>query len=411
MLFVVLLGARGGPASDDPAHQPPPPGEINRLIHQLGSPKFAEREAATRKLDEIGEAALDALERAADDANPERRRRAEVLVRRIEGRWELPACRGHRGVVTGLTFSPDGRQLLSESVDLKAGVSSTILIVDGSLRLWDLATGEQLIVFDKAGERGTGAFTPDGGQVVSRYWTTARLWEVATGRELRRFGGGPGEAFGVAISPDGRQVLAGDPENAAQLWDLATAEELCRLEDHEDTVTLVRIMPDGRRALSATHGNTGTEIRLWDLTTGRPLRFNRPSLNRVLSMALSPDGRFLLLGGDECLCLWDLDTDEEIRRLEGHAGWVYQAGFYSDGLRAFSAAFDSTVRVWDLESGKQMRRFGWPRDWEPVDPVWGRLPSREDPHFSVSADGRLAASAGQDGTIRIWRLPNVGENR
>src|SRR3954454_16281516 len=93
--------------------EPPTPAEIRRLVTQLGSDQFAEREAAGRRLEAIGEPALGALRRAAgNDPDPEIRRRARGLVAAVERRsaGEVRRFGGHRDVVRGVAFSPDGRQ-------------------------------------------------------------------------------------------------------------------------------------------------------------------------------------------------------------------------------------------------------------------------------------------------------------
>src|SRR5262249_25445800 len=91
---------------------------------------------------------------------------------------------------------------------------------------------------------------------------TLRLWDVETGRELRKMLGIPLGIHGVAFSPDGRLALVCGRDPDVQLWDLEKGERLNRLEGHTDTVTHAVFTPDGRRALS---GGGDKTLRLWRL--------------------------------------------------------------------------------------------------------------------------------------------------
>src|SRR5262249_35420991 len=132
LILFLLLAFAVQVRSESPTKEKP--AEVERLIKQLGSNNFAEREVASRRLEDIGEPALEALRKAAsarDDA--EVRRRAQDLVRAIERRQnpERRCFVGHTGVINSVTFSPDGKRVLSGSGD-------------ETLRLWDVETCQQV---------------------------------------------------------------------------------------------------------------------------------------------------------------------------------------------------------------------------------------------------------------------------
>src|SRR5262249_9198355 len=127
-----LAGLHGG-ASPAPAPAAAQAPALEPLLQRLRSPKFREREAAAKALAALGERALEALSGlAASGEDLETRRRAEQLIRLIEGRWELRRFTGHTDAVPSVALSPDGRLALS------AGRS------ESSPRLWEVETGKEL---------------------------------------------------------------------------------------------------------------------------------------------------------------------------------------------------------------------------------------------------------------------------
>jgi WD domain, G-beta repeat len=138
------------------------------------------------------------------------------------------------------------------------------------------------------------AFSPDSRSVLSGHSDgTIKLWDVATGKLLRTFLGPPAIVHSVAFSPDGRTMLSGSWDNTLKLWDVATGQLLRTLQGHSDWVNSVAFSPDGRTALS---GSNDTSIILWSVSSGE-------SRLRLLAtpsgddwVALAPAGFFALKG-------------------------------------------------------------------------------------------------------------------
>ncbi|MDJ0581420.1 WD40 repeat domain-containing protein, partial [Crocosphaera sp.] len=111
--------------------------------------------------------------------------------------------------------------------------------------------------------------TPDGKQAVSASSdNTLKLWDLATGQELLTLIGHHSLVRAVSVTPDGKQAVSASSDNTLKLWDLATGQELLTLTGHKDSVRAVSVTPDGKQAVSASSDNT---LKLWDLATGQEL--------------------------------------------------------------------------------------------------------------------------------------------
>lgn len=111
----------------------------------------------------------------------------------------------------------------------------------------------------------------------------------------------------------------------------------------------------------------------------------------VFSAAFRRDARKVVSGGqDGTVRLWDVETGREIRRLEGHTGPVWAVAYSPDGRLIASGSFDSTVRIWDVVSGQEVRRYTGHTDY-----VRGVL---------FSTDTKLVLSCGDDRTVQLWEI-------
>jgi WD40 repeat protein len=201
----------------------------------------------------------------------------------------------------------------------------------------------------------------------------------------------------LAVSPKNNFILVGSMRHASALWDITTGQKLKSLKPSSGIRAYaagvgVRFMPDGTKAV--TYDN---RITLWDIETGRELKAFPMAAG---DMAITPDGRRALMIGpvsNTDLSLLDLKTGK-VKKLKGHAdsGWrgaLYTVDISPDGKFGLTASFDSTVRVWDIENGEELRRF-----------IGHQGTFRQGMVNSArfSPDGRSVISAGSDKTVRLW---------
>jgi hypothetical protein len=188
------------------------------------------------------------------------------------------------------------------------------------------------------------AFSPDGSLLAAAGDDrTVRLWDAATGAEVRTLTGHAGWVRGVAFSPDGSLLASAGDDRTVRLWDAATGAEVRTLTD-DRAVHDVAFSPDGS-LLAATGGNEA--MKLWDAATGASVRTLADLWYRARGVAFSPDGSLLAASGkNETVQLWAAATGAEVRTLTGHTSGVLCVVFSPDGNLLASAGYDQTVRLW-----------------------------------------------------------------
>jgi WD40 repeat protein len=359
--------------------------DIPKLIEQLGDEDNADRrQEAARRLEALGEPALEALRQACKShPDPDVRLRAALIIRAITtgGLGEVRHFGGNYGYwLNRVAFSRDGKQALA------AG---------GAVIWYDLETGREVrrtleLQFARQGL----ALSPDG-----RYFLTGhqhdrlvRLGEVATGKDVRTFTGhGPG-VHAVAFSPDGERIVSGGDDRTLRLWEVKSGKELRRCDGVTASVRCAAFTPDGKGVLAGQSGGRPEQLlRLWDAETGKEVRAFTGHTGEVTAVAFLPGGKTALSASmDGTLRLWDVATGKELRRLE-HPGGVRDAAVSPDGKRALSAGWgDHTVRLWDLSTGRALHRF---------DGHTGHVLG-----VAFSPDGKRALSSDAQYTVYLWRV-------
>jgi WD40 repeat protein len=299
---------------------------------------------------------------------------------------------GHAGALVGVALTPDGRRAVT-------------LGTDGTVRVWDARTGACLKQIDRLAH--LLAVSPDGTRVAVAAEKGAgkpgsaparehsvEVVELETGRVVHslRVDNRP---LGLAFVRDGADLAVALVGGDVRFLDPAAGKERSRLGRRVDLrantgpsaaeMERVTFSPDGRWL---AQGGTEGKVRVWDGTTGELVLDEPAHLDYVGQVAFSPDGRRLASpGGDGDVRVWDLKSQQSVLRLTGHKSTVHCVAFSPDGRRLISGSKDTTVRVWDVETGENVLT----------------LTGHASEVFGVAfAGGSRAASAGAEGTARVW---------
>jgi WD40 repeat protein/predicted Ser/Thr protein kinase len=300
----------------------------------------------------------------------------------------LPVLRGHASYVYPVAYTPDGRLIASGSWDSALGSR------DGSVHLWDAATGRSVAdPLPQGGSVRALALSPDGTRLVAMGDGTdgLRVWDVASRRQVATYKTAEGQIWAVAYRPGGTHVAVLGGGHVIEVLDAATGKRVATADagaklEYWAVRRALAYSPDGRLLAGPCEGN---QVGLWDAETYRLTGRLTGHQGTVLSVAFSADGRRLVSGGaDSLIKVWDVASRDCLLTLSGHADEVFAAVFHPYESRIASGGRDRLVRLWDADTGEELVR----------------LPGHSDYVYSLafSPDGKTLVSSSGDMTLRLW---------
>jgi WD40 repeat protein len=292
----------------------------------------------------------------------------------------------------------------------------------------------------------TVAFSPDGTRIVTgSFDQTVRIWDTATGTELKVLAGHSDIVMSAVFSPDASRIVSASVDKTARVWDADSGRLICVIDGHTASVRTAIYTPDGKGILTASGDTT---VRLWDASSCAELRTYISGGAKVASASFARDGsRIAAAMGDGTVIVLDARTGTKMLTLKGHTNTVASANFSSDGRRLVTASYDRTIRTWDANTGDLLA--AWPAQesslstavyspdgsrvlsasFDNIVRIWdaqsGKLINSLTGHNSMvwkavySADGSSIATASSDGTARTWSaqvespssvLPGTGDS-
>lgn len=284
---------------------------------------------------------------------------------------------GHTLAVTRAAFSPNGRYLLSASLD-------------STLKIWQEQTGQEMLTLK--GHQGpvmAGLFSPDGLHILSASWDrTLKLWDVPTGLELLTFRGHTDRVQDCAYHPAGDRFVSASEDQTLKIWQVDTGQCLLTLTGHPAPVNSCVYSPDGQYILSAADDQT---LKIWQADTGHEIRTLRGHTGPVLAGAYHPSGRWVVsASADKTLIVWSVADGEPLFKLEGHQDIITSCAFSPDGQLIMSTSYDRTLKLWSAENGNLVACLTGHTDWVRAG--------------AYSPNGKRLLSAASDESLKIWQV-------
>ncbi|WP_448268711.1 nSTAND1 domain-containing NTPase [Nostoc sp. DSM 114159] len=337
-----------------------------------------------------------------------------VLQQVISGTQERNRLEGHSAEVSSVSFSPDGKTIVSASNDKTA----IIWARDGT-KLRTL-TGHTDIVRSVS-------FSPDGQTIATASFDrTVKLWRTRDGGLIRTLNGHTREVLSLSWSRNGKTIATGSADRTAKIWQVSDGHLLRTFSGYKDFINSVSFSPDGEILAIASADKT---VKLWSVSDGLLQKTLLGHSAGVSSVAFSPDGQIASASKDKTVRLWRRDGTL-LKIIAAHNAEVLGVNFSHDGQTLASTSADSTIKLWSSKDGSLRQTLlghsiavystsfspddqtlvsasadKTVRLWQRDNPLFKTLTGSQGQLYSVSfsPDGQTLATAGQDTTIELWR--------
>ena len=286
---------------------------------------------------------------------------------------------GHSRGVTSVCFSPDGRLVASTSYDNtiriwnieaktnkkidKRGVNSIAFSSDGkklfsithrTIDTWQIENKSHLQTLD-TGEYSNACFdvSLDGCLLVASYNRHAlKLLDAHNGECFKILKGHYRNITSVKFSPDNKIIASADSYGEVKLWDVATGNCLKTIDDFSRGIECVCFSPDNKYLAC---GEEWSSIKIWDMEIGKLCKQLNVSSK---STVFSPDGQTIASACGRSIKITDIKTGEVLQAIVGHSDNINSIVFSPDGKFLASGSRDTTVRIWDIKTGRCIKKFG-----------------------------------------------------
>lgn len=288
-----------------------------------------------------------------------------VLVAACEGgtlhTWRRDALLGVRSSQT----SPNLVKAHDGPITALAGTSGVFASggADGKIHVWAFPADERKHTFDAGSAVRALSIDPAGKVIASAAeGNEIQLWDADSGKAGQKLAGPTDWTLALAFAPDGKTVAAGGYDGSLRVWEVGSGKKVVEVKAQAATVpnqpppsanvvNSLAFSPDGK---TIAVGGSDSQVHLFQTGDGKLIRSMPGHTSAVAGLAFHPSGALLASAGkDRTVRLWNPANGQLVKALEGHTSWVQGVAFFARGTRVASAGADGTVRLWDLTESKK----------------------------------------------------------
>ena len=324
----------------------------------------------------------------------------EAFLWDLRNRAQAQAYLGHTDLGRAADISPDGSLVASGSGPL--ALPANLDDMDATARIWDADSGEELLVLQGHEHMVDSVrFTLDGQHLLTGSWDgSIRRWDLGTGEQIQRYDIPEAPRVNmIDVLPNGAQFVSASGDGIIRLWDIESGEVLREYLGHEAPVNGVNVSDDGTLIVSAAgdFGGTDPTIRLWDVASGELLQTLEGHTWLTNYAEIAPNNEFVIsTSWDKTVRMWDVETGAEIKQFVGHTNFTWGVAISADSQTLVTTASDATVRIWDIPSGEELNRYNEHTGWV-LEAV-------------LSPDEEFIVTASEDLTVRRWHVARTADD-
>jgi len=303
--------------------------------------------------------------------------------------------RKHQSDVWTARFSPDGKYVLSASVDSTA-------------RVWDPSNGTDLLTLRHPSGITCAIFSQDGKWIAtSAYDSKVRIWSFPEGKLVHELSGHANTVWTLSISHDSKQLASAGEDKVIRIWDIETGKLVQQLTGHGMNIWDIKFNPVKPQLASGSFDRT---VNIWDVLSGKSVKTITEHTQAVVSLEYTDDGKYLAsTSDDKTVKIWNTENWSLYKNLEVPEH-VQAVAFSPDGKWLIAGGRDKammgellqnfmgdsqynkgiSMRLWDIVSGKLLQTFS--------------VHANDVNDLDYSPDGKHIVSASADHTVIIWSL-------
>ncbi len=235
------------------------------------------------------------------------------------------------------------------------------------------------------------AISPDGKLLASGSFQEVRIWDAATGAELKKIDGFADRVVALAFSPDSKLIATagGAPteDGEVKVFDVSTGKQVIDIKGaHSDTAFGVSFSPDGKMLASC---GADKFVKIFEIPSGKPVKSFEGHTHHVMDVGWKNDGKFLAsAGADNAIKVWDFEKGEQARTIAGHTKQISRLQFVGVTPQFITCSGDKSLKIWNVDNGGAVKTFTNPDDFLYA--------------LASSVDGAIVASGGEAGIVYIY---------
>ena len=323
---------------------------------------------------------VDALAFSPDSSTVASGIRDEIQLWDVENQRHLKILQGHKGRIFSLAFSPNGPSIASGAED-------------HTVKLWEVATGNNFATLQHSSGVLSVAFSPNGETLAAVANKNVHLWNVSTKKNVATLKHAK-QVKDVIYSPDGATLVTGS-FNAVKLWGVKTKSVIATYK-YEGSPGAVTFSPDSKILAVANTDRFGGTVKLWAVSTGTNYATIKGHIGTNYAIAFSPNGdAFAMTLASGAVKFWEVTTGQHISTLSKDNVW--SMAYSPNGNTLALGKYDGTVKLTDVKSGRRVARLRGHADFVTTVVF--------SPDGTKLAVGARSGDQSSRGIVKIWRFP------